>query len=228
MPLIYYNKRQRPWRGKLGELAAMADVSSKQTEFPKLWLSQTCGHKPKEAKLSKTLIAALSIGVIVVETLERSLRLKTQCAHQLDSGSLGCSDLSAHQLDSGSLGCSDLQSRFSSLGFSEAAEPSVGKMGTSSCPSCAMDNLIDTDPGSMDNLINTDLGVHNNDSKRYAFWSLNEDILKITILKTNTPYPSRKIGVSVPDSTKTTEIKFQYVYPDETQYAVFKIIVCDF
>ncbi|GJZ41026.1 putative reverse transcriptase domain-containing protein [Tanacetum coccineum] len=33
----------------------------------------------------------------------------------------------------------------------------------------------------------------NLDSKRRAFWSLNEDILKITILKTNTPYPSRKI-----------------------------------
>ncbi|GJS71711.1 retrovirus-related pol polyprotein from transposon TNT 1-94 [Tanacetum coccineum] len=32
-----------------------------------------------------------------------------------------------------------------------------------------------------------------NISKRRAFWSLNEDILKITILKTNTPYPSRKI-----------------------------------
>ncbi|GJY67115.1 reverse transcriptase domain-containing protein [Tanacetum coccineum] len=31
------------------------------------------------------------------------------------------------------------------------------------------------------------------DSKRRAFWSLNEDTLKITILKTNTPYPSRKI-----------------------------------
>ncbi|GKB92234.1 hypothetical protein Tco_0964506 [Tanacetum coccineum] len=30
-------------------------------------------------------------------------------------------------------------------------------------------------------------------SKRRAFWNLNEDILKITILKTNTPYPSRKI-----------------------------------
>ncbi|GKB06251.1 hypothetical protein Tco_0834484 [Tanacetum coccineum] len=30
-------------------------------------------------------------------------------------------------------------------------------------------------------------------SKRRAFWSLNEDILKITILKTNTSYPSRKI-----------------------------------
>ncbi|GJR98707.1 putative reverse transcriptase domain-containing protein [Tanacetum coccineum] len=32
-----------------------------------------------------------------------------------------------------------------------------------------------------------------NISERRAFWSLNEDILKITILKTNTPYPSRKI-----------------------------------
>ncbi|GJY68201.1 retrovirus-related pol polyprotein from transposon TNT 1-94, partial [Tanacetum coccineum] len=32
-----------------------------------------------------------------------------------------------------------------------------------------------------------------NISKRHALWSLNEDILKITILKTNTPYPSRKI-----------------------------------
>ncbi|GKB33265.1 hypothetical protein Tco_0872666, partial [Tanacetum coccineum] len=30
-------------------------------------------------------------------------------------------------------------------------------------------------------------------SKRRAFWSLNEDILKITVLNTNTPYPSRKI-----------------------------------
>ncbi|GJV46174.1 reverse transcriptase domain-containing protein [Tanacetum coccineum] len=30
-------------------------------------------------------------------------------------------------------------------------------------------------------------------SKRRAFWSLNEDILKITVLTTNTPYPSRKI-----------------------------------
>ncbi|GJS03622.1 retrovirus-related pol polyprotein from transposon TNT 1-94 [Tanacetum coccineum] len=32
-----------------------------------------------------------------------------------------------------------------------------------------------------------------NISKRRAFWSLNEDILKITILKTKTPYSSRKI-----------------------------------
>ncbi|GJX10453.1 putative reverse transcriptase domain-containing protein [Tanacetum coccineum] len=35
--------------------------------------------------------------------------------------------------------------------------------------------------------------LYNNNSKRHALWSLNEDILKITILKTNTPYPSRKI-----------------------------------
>ncbi|GJU36864.1 putative reverse transcriptase domain-containing protein [Tanacetum coccineum] len=32
-----------------------------------------------------------------------------------------------------------------------------------------------------------------NISKRRSFWSLNDDILMITILKTNTPYPSRKI-----------------------------------
>ncbi|GJZ28989.1 putative ribonuclease H-like domain-containing protein, partial [Tanacetum coccineum] len=32
-----------------------------------------------------------------------------------------------------------------------------------------------------------------NISKRRAFWSLNKDILKIIILTTNTPYPSRKI-----------------------------------
>ncbi|GJR24702.1 reverse transcriptase domain-containing protein [Tanacetum coccineum] len=57
----------------------------------------------------------------------------------------------------------------------------------SSCPvgvvllvkDCRMINLI------MEYLVNI--------SKRRAFWSLNEDILKITILKTNTPYPSRKI-----------------------------------
>ncbi|GKA67868.1 hypothetical protein Tco_0767785 [Tanacetum coccineum] len=42
-------------------------------------------------------------------------------------------------------------------------------------------------------------------NKRRAFWSLNEDILKITILKTNTPYPSRRYGVSVPELTKDHE-----------------------
>ncbi|GJR20333.1 retrovirus-related pol polyprotein from transposon TNT 1-94 [Tanacetum coccineum] len=39
-------------------------------------------------------------------------------------------------------------------------------------------------------------------SKRRAFWNLNEDILKITILKTNTPYPLGRYGVSVPALTK--------------------------
>ncbi|GJW41744.1 hypothetical protein Tco_0067589, partial [Tanacetum coccineum] len=32
-----------------------------------------------------------------------------------------------------------------------------------------------------------------NISKRHAFWNLNDDILKITVLTTNTSYPSRKI-----------------------------------
>ncbi|GKF11943.1 hypothetical protein Tco_0049869, partial [Tanacetum coccineum] len=44
-----------------------------------------------------------------------------------------------------------------------------------------------------------------NISKRRAFWSLNEDILKITILTTNMPYPSRKIRQDIkrgPDSKK--------------------------
>ncbi|GJW80635.1 reverse transcriptase domain-containing protein [Tanacetum coccineum] len=52
---------------------------------------------------------------------------------------------------------------------------------------------------------------HSNGIKWRAFWSLNEDILKITILKTNTPYPSRRYGVSMPAPTKRPEnIKDQY------------------
>ncbi|GJY75448.1 retrovirus-related pol polyprotein from transposon TNT 1-94 [Tanacetum coccineum] len=45
-----------------------------------------------------------------------------------------------------------------------------------------------------------------NISNRRAFWSLNEDIMKITILKTNTPYPSRKIRrtVTVSETEPTT------------------------
>ncbi|GJS30144.1 ribonuclease H-like domain-containing protein [Tanacetum coccineum] len=42
-------------------------------------------------------------------------------------------------------------------------------------------------------------------SKRRAFWSLNDDILKNTILKTNTPYPSRRYGVFVLTFTKDYE-----------------------
>ncbi|GJS07212.1 DNA helicase [Tanacetum coccineum] len=50
-------------------------------------------------------------------------------------------------------------------------------------------------------------------SKRHAFWSLNDDILKITVLKTNTPYPSRRYGVSVPAFTKQPQ-------RNKDQYAV--------
>ncbi|GJV69831.1 zf-CCHC domain-containing protein [Tanacetum coccineum] len=45
---------------------------------------------------------------------------------------------------------------------------------------------------------------------------LNEDILKITILKTNTPYPSRKIQISVPALTKDHKgKKINTPYPEE-------------
>ncbi|GJT71859.1 hypothetical protein Tco_1031145 [Tanacetum coccineum] len=63
-----------------------------------------------------------------------------------------------------------------------------------------------------------------NISKRRAFWSLNEDILKITILKTNTSYPSWKIrhihqgryGVSVPTLTKDHKgMKLNTPYPED-------------
>ncbi|GJZ14543.1 retrovirus-related pol polyprotein from transposon TNT 1-94 [Tanacetum coccineum] len=60
-------------------------------------------------------------------------------------------------------------------------------------------------------------------SKRRAFWSLNEDILKITILKTNTLYPSRRYGVSVPALTKRPQkIKDQYTVSRGLNNAVFK------
>ncbi|GKA21929.1 hypothetical protein Tco_0707891 [Tanacetum coccineum] len=48
-------------------------------------------------------------------------------------------------------------------------------------------------------------------SKRRTFWSLNEDILKITILKTNTPYPSRKIRrIRACTHQRPQKIKDQY------------------
>ncbi|GJV92523.1 hypothetical protein Tco_1540336 [Tanacetum coccineum] len=50
---------------------------------------------------------------------------------------------------------------------------------------------------------------------RSALWSLNEDILKITVLKTNTPYPSRRYGVSVPALTKDhkrNEVHYARIY----------------
>ncbi|GJX28765.1 hypothetical protein Tco_0236844 [Tanacetum coccineum] len=63
-----------------------------------------------------------------------------------------------------------------------------------------------------------------NISKRRAFWSLNEDILKITILKTNTPYPSRKIRrIRACTHQRPQRNEAQYDVSRETQYAVFKI-----
>ncbi|GJY70467.1 hypothetical protein Tco_0474170 [Tanacetum coccineum] len=59
--------------------------------------------------------------------------------------------------------------------------------------------------------------------KRHAFWSLNEDILKITILKTNTPYPSRKIRrIRVCTHQRPQRSKAQYAVSRKNQYAVFK------
>ncbi|GKD37363.1 hypothetical protein Tco_1257570, partial [Tanacetum coccineum] len=54
--------------------------------------------------------------------------------------------------------------------------------------------------------------------KRRAFWSLNEDILKITILKTNTPYPSRKTRrIRACTHQRPQMNKAQYAVSRETQ-----------
>ncbi|GKG01726.1 hypothetical protein Tco_0306431, partial [Tanacetum coccineum] len=58
-------------------------------------------------------------------------------------------------------------------------------------------------------------------NKRRAFWSLNEDILKITILKTNTPYPSRRYGVSVPAHTKDhRRLKINTPYQEDSIHRI--------
>ncbi|GKB90854.1 hypothetical protein Tco_0963126 [Tanacetum coccineum] len=63
-----------------------------------------------------------------------------------------------------------------------------------------------------------------NISKRRAFWSLNEDILKITILKTNTPYPSRKIRcIRACIHQRPQRNKTQYAVSRRSQYAVLEI-----
>ncbi|GJV98813.1 hypothetical protein Tco_1554065 [Tanacetum coccineum] len=60
-----------------------------------------------------------------------------------------------------------------------------------------------------------------NISKRHAFWSLNEDILKITILKTNTPYPSRKIRrIRACTHQRPQRKQVQYTISSEDQYAL--------
>ncbi|GJW45823.1 retrovirus-related pol polyprotein from transposon TNT 1-94 [Tanacetum coccineum] len=62
-----------------------------------------------------------------------------------------------------------------------------------------------------------------NISKRRAFWSLNEDILKITVLTTNTLYPSRRYGTSVLALTKDHKgIKINTPYPEKTNTSYWK------
>ncbi|GJS14143.1 hypothetical protein Tco_0408615 [Tanacetum coccineum] len=63
-----------------------------------------------------------------------------------------------------------------------------------------------------------------NISKRCAFWSLNKDILKITILTTNTPYPSRKIRrIRAYTHQRPQRKEDQYAVSREDQYAVLDI-----
>ncbi|GJZ63578.1 DNA-directed DNA polymerase [Tanacetum coccineum] len=63
-----------------------------------------------------------------------------------------------------------------------------------------------------------------NINKRHAFWSLNEDILKITILKTNRPYPSRKIRrIRACTHQRPQRNNAQYAISREDQYTVLEI-----
>ncbi|GKF96313.1 hypothetical protein Tco_0289048, partial [Tanacetum coccineum] len=62
-----------------------------------------------------------------------------------------------------------------------------------------------------------------NIGKRRSFWSLNDDILKITILKTNTSHPSRRYGVSMPAFTKDHNGNlFNTPYPEKTNTPYWK------
>nr|GEX30645.1 hypothetical protein [Tanacetum cinerariifolium] len=67
-----------------------------------------------------------------------------------------------------------------------------------------------------------------NISKRRAFWSLNEDILKISILTTNTPYPSRKIRrIHACTHRRPQRKQAQYAVSRENEYVVLKIWMDD-
>ncbi|GJV18110.1 protein kinase-like domain, concanavalin A-like lectin/glucanase domain protein [Tanacetum coccineum] len=60
-------------------------------------------------------------------------------------------------------------------------------------------------------------------TKRHAFWSLNEDILKITVLTTNTSYPSRKIRRIYACTHQRPRKQDPIRRIQERQYAVFKL-----
>ncbi|GJW88617.1 hypothetical protein Tco_0163957 [Tanacetum coccineum] len=64
-----------------------------------------------------------------------------------------------------------------------------------------------------------------NISKRRAFWSLNEDILKINILTINMSYPSRKIRhIRACTHQRPQRKPVQYIVSNEYQYAVLEVI----
>ncbi|GJU87222.1 hypothetical protein Tco_1294768 [Tanacetum coccineum] len=63
-----------------------------------------------------------------------------------------------------------------------------------------------------------------NISKTGAFWSLNEDILKINVLTTNTLYPSRKIRRICACTHQRQRPHAQYAVSSEDQYTVLEIM----
>ncbi|GKD46168.1 hypothetical protein Tco_1270813 [Tanacetum coccineum] len=84
--------------------------------------------------------------------------------------------------------------------------------------------LITSWDGLLENVHNLITEYLVNISKRRAFWSLNEDILKITILTTNTPYPSRKIRcIRACTHQRPQRKQVQYAVSSKAQYAVLEI-----
>ncbi|GJX08103.1 reverse transcriptase domain-containing protein [Tanacetum coccineum] len=99
----------------------------------------------------------------------------------------------------------------------EKTRGEVGKCGRRNCGGLINDEYTPTSIKIKGGLIGTRGGL-------CAFWSINEDILKITILKTNTPYPSRRYGVSVPALTKDhRRLKSNTDHSRKTKYTVSRI-----
>ncbi|GJW66221.1 hypothetical protein Tco_0120645 [Tanacetum coccineum] len=79
-----------------------------------------------------------------------------------------------------------------------------------------------------------------NISKRHAFWSLKEDILKITVLTTNTPYPSRKIRRIAASGLRPyhftyherrltmEEMLYKFIDEGKGEHEEMRAFICDF
>ncbi|GJR83519.1 hypothetical protein Tco_0154304 [Tanacetum coccineum] len=92
-----------------------------------------------------------------------------------------------------------------------SCEPTVGfysRAGKGICEVGLWEDLAGNSVGSMEYLVNI--------SKRRAFQSLNEDILKITILTTNTPYPSRKIRQDIKRGPYSKKLQYAVSNPLDT------------